>query len=487
MNANEMLPLKSFKSNTFEKMKIYHQIEQLNKKTNLTNIDNDILIDKQSTPSLSTATTKQKIHTNHPLSRNIKFNIHQNSNKTLTKSPSYSKAYYYDSTVKTVKPSPNKTIKHSRSESLYAISKEFNLKLQQKQKDIETQIKRSSTPKITNKAKAIKRDPHLFYERLYPNSKSFDDCYNNSNNSNDNSFYGTNAKHYTKFNNNNNNSSIQYQNTSLTFTPHINLNSKRIAAKLEKPSIRLTKRNDKHVLQYYQHNLSNELELLEKKYKKLTSPNFSIANNNNNNNNSKDSFNYSKYISLYNKGMQMKQKRNQKCKEYKQELENQYKEFTFKPKLTPNNIYYKTSFNNNHHNIISPKKSNSITQDKVNDFYNKNTKWQKTIQAKTKKILTQRDKDEMSECTFKPQINKTLMHNDTKFINKHIDQIVEYVKERRQFLLQKQENEIYKSKIFYEQYLRPPNQKPKKHLSRQTSVCYLEEEFNSKNFNSQYK
>ena len=37
-----------------------------------------------------------------------KFNIHQNSNKTLTKSPSYSKVYYYDSTVKTVKPSPNK-------------------------------------------------------------------------------------------------------------------------------------------------------------------------------------------------------------------------------------------------------------------------------------------------------------------------------------------------------------------------------------------
>ena len=485
MNANEMLPLKSFKSNTVEKMKIYQQMEQLNKKQHLTNTDNDIQIDKQSTPSLSTTTTKQKMSTNHPLSRNIKFNIHQNSNKTLTKSPSYSKAYYYDLTVKTVKPSPNKTIKHSRSESLYAISKEFNVKLQQKQKDAETRIKRSSTPKITTKAKAIKRDPHLFYERLYPNSKSFDDCYNHSNSDNNNSFYGTNAKHYTKFSNNNN-SSVQYHNASLTFTPHINLNSKRIAAKLEKPSIRLTKRNDKHVLQYYQHHLSSELELLEKKYKKLTSPNFSMGNNGN----SKDSVNYSKYISLYNKGMQMKHKRNQKCKEYKQELENQYKEFTFKPKLVPNNIYYKTSFTNNNNNrnvIMSPRKSNSINQDKANDFYNKNTKWQKSIQAKTKKILTQREKDEMSQCTFRPQINKTLMTNDTKFINKHIDQIVEYVKERRQFLLQKQEHEIYKSKIFYEQYLRPPNPKPKKHLSRQTSVCYLEEEFNSKNFNSQYK
>ena len=74
------------------------------------------------------------------------------------------------------------------------------------------------------------------------------------------------------------------------------------------------------------------------------------------------------------------------------------------------------------------------------------------------------------------------MNNDTKFIEKNIGQIVSYVKKRKNFLKLKEEEELYKNKIFYNNYIPHTTNKIKtrtnsysRNYSKNKSVCIVEE------------
>ena len=359
--------------------------------------------------------------------------------------------------------SNTKTLHRTRSVYLYENSKLILSKLESKRNKINAGLKKNRTPEITIKAKSIKRDPNLFCERLYPGSTKKITIDTND-------LYGTDSKFYNR-------PKKIIKDEQFEFKPKIDKLSQKIASKLENTTIRLNKPRQRSKAQLNS-TMTLEIEMVEKKYKKLTLPNYE-----------KNIRHKNKTPSLYLRGMEMIKRKNEIMEENKKENERHYLQFSFKPNISPSSIYK----NKICHTIKIHQRARSTEENgkkqNFDELYKRNERWKQAIEAKNKKIQNEKKNKELRCCTFVPKINKKVMENDTRFIQNNLEQIVTYVKKRQDFLKLKEEDELYKNKIFYNQYI--PHSIKKKHLRnfshnnktnpKNKSLC-IEEEFDCKNF-----
>lgn len=359
--------------------------------------------------------------------------------------------------------SNTKNLHRTRSDYLYENSKIIMSKLESKRNIINARLKKNRTPVITIKAKSIKRDPNLFCERLYPGSTQKITIDTND-------LYGTDSKFY-------NPPKKIIKDEQFEFRPKIDKLSKKIASKLENTSIRLNKPRHKSKA-HLNSTMTLEIEMVEKKYKKLTLPGYD-----------KNIPQKNRTPSLYLRGMEMIKRKNEIMEENKKENERHYLQFSFKPNISPSSIYK----NKICHTIKIHQRTRSTEENgkkqNFDELYQRNERWKQAIEAKNKKIQNDKKNKELRCCTFVPKINKGVMENDTRFIQNNLDQIVSYVKKRKDFLKLKEEDELYKNKIFYNQYI-PHSIKKKqrnfshnnsKNVQKNQSLC-IEEEIDYKNF-----
>ena len=286
-------------------------------------------------------------------------------------------------------------------------------KLNKKRKLEEQKAKKQMIPKILNRSKEIKRDSN-FEERLY---------YAEKNDTNDNIYNRRRTLSRDNINYQKNNKSI------FTYHPKINKKSLLIASKLEPSTLRINRKKvnysnyveDKTVIDYYS-NLFKDKN------------NFNYRKNKSNNNISPTCGN-EKSNELYIKGLQDLKRKEQTYNENLQKKEEEYKKYTFKPKITKN---YSSSGSGM--KIETKKRINK------EDIYKKNKEWKKRVENENITKKKKYDEMENKKYTFKPEINQLNMQNDVPFIMKNIQQMNEYVNKRRKILEQKKEEENYKKR-----------------------------------------
>ena len=435
-----------FTSNLEEKIQLYNKIKLLQEK-DASNIQTPI--ERNQSPSFTITDNKNNKNTLSPIQQ---FNNFSRNNHNNNLSKNHTLNLYNKNDLSSI--SNAKILHRTRSDYLYENSKMMLSKMELQRRKNEEKITKNRTPEITIKAKSIKRNPHLFSERLYP-------CPHKPMTIDVNELYGTNQRFY-------NPRHKIIKDEQFEFKPQINKVSKKIAAKLESPRSRLLKKPKKTKNQFNS-TMTLEIEIVEKKYKKLTLPTFDKSLTDNKTRN--------KSPSLYIRGMEMIKKHNEIAEENKKENEKHYLQFSFKPNITPSNYYKSNTIK------IHPRaKSVENNSDTIEEFYKRNARWKEAIEAKNKKIQNDKKKKELTSCTFTPKINKGLMNNDTKFIEKNIGQIVSYVKKRKNFLKLKEEEELYKNKIFYNNYIPHTTNKIKtrtnsysRNYSKNKSVCIVEE------------
>ena len=286
-------------------------------------------------------------------------------------------------------------------------------KLNKKRKLEEQKAKKQMIPKILNRSKEIKRDSN-FEERLY---------YAEKNDTNDNIYNRRRTLSRDNINYQKNNKSI------FTYHPKINKKSLLIASKLEPSTLRINRKKvnysnyveDKTVIDYYS-NLFKDKN------------NFNYRKNKSNNNISPTCGN-EKSNELYIKGLQDLKRKEQTYNENLQKKEEEYKKYTFKPKITKN---YSSSGSGM--KIETKKRINK------EDIYKKNKEWKKRVENENITKKKKYDEMENKKYTFKPEINQLNIQNDVPFIMKNIQQMNEYVNKRRKILEQKKEEENYKKR-----------------------------------------
>ena len=220
-------------------------------------------------------------------------------------------------------------------------------KLEKQRLQENIKIKKQMTPKILAKSKEIFRDSS-FETRLY---------YNN-NESDHNNFYK--KKEISKDN--------SYD--QLDYKPKLNKKSLQIANKLEPSSQRLMKKKkkftddknkNKNIYKniYQNHSRSNSISPSDKEYLKRCNE-------------------------LYNKGIENMMKREQIYKETKMKKEEEYKNYSFKPKITKNSPVVEK---NTIIKSISPSGKKNI----MSDLYKKQFEWKKKLEneniKKKKKLI----------------------------------------------------------------------------------------------------
>ncbi len=277
-------------------------------------------------------------------------------------------------------------------------------KLEKKRKNQNDKFLKQMTPTILPKSKGIFRDSFHFETRLYYH---YDD-------NNDNIY-----------------KKKDYRNISFyDYKPKLNRKSLEIANKLEPSSQRLIKKKKKY---------STE----KNKYKDIYN-NIYIDNSKINSISPLDKEQLKRCNDLYNKGIENMIKRDQIYKETKMKKEEEYKNYSFKPKLIKNSPVIDQ---NTIIKPISPFKNNNNLNI---DLYKKQTEWKKKLENENlrKKEIIEIEKNK--NCTFKPEISHLNIQNDEKFIMKNIQQMNEYVNKRREILEKKKEYENYKKKRFGE-------------------------------------
>ena len=123
-----------------------------------------------------------------------------------------------------------------------------------------------------------------------------------------------------------------------------------------------------------------------------------------------------RFNKLYLEGLISIKKRLQKSMEQKIEKENEYKKYSFSPKLYNHSSSHKK--NKNQRQSIDNIKKNIFKNNK-NDIYERNKKWKKAIEdKKTKQRILMKKNTEVKR-KVKPSINDSIMKTDESFINKN--------------------------------------------------------------------
>ena len=379
------------------------------------------------TPSLSLSNNSEKSTLSKNLNYNKKhFTIYSNNIPELFKnykSSSINKSRNLENNIDISLLSTSKSYNRSKNDllnSLIVKNKKNNKKLT---------YKINSMPIITEKAQKIKRNPHLFPERLYPLNK------NNIHNNNINLEYSLSeiyGKDYEIYNKQNKN----MKNEIYSFHPILSQNSIRIAEKLENSFVRL---NQIPIKKLYENN--TEIDLIQRKYLNLKNKKpFTLKNNN-----SCNHINFTNPIeSLYQKGINEIKEKQLKIKRIIENKKLEYKSFSFSPQIfkRKKNSYYNKCKSNN----------NKEPQNRLNsydNFYKKNIQWKQRIRSKSEIISRNNKLKELVECSFNPKITKEKLETDTSFILKNIEQINKYVKKRQDFLNKKKLMEIENEKRFF--------------------------------------
>ena len=173
-----------------------------------------------------------------------------------------------------------------------------------------------------------------------------------------------------------------------------------------------------------------------------------------------------RFDKLYQEGLISIKKRVERSMEEKIKKENEYKKYSFSPifyshsPIGGKNIGKKKQINENKDKIIS-------NQNKISDIYERNRKWQKTIEDKNIKQRLLKKKNTETKINFKPLINDCIMKTDESFINKNS---IEYQAFIEKLNLIKNKENIYgqnqkNNNNFYNNY----NTKPKPRYSIEIS------------------
>ena len=300
------------------------------------------------------------------------------------------------------------------------------------QKSIQdNKIKRFMSPTISSRSGSNVKIIKKTNEKSYPNHKN-----NTTKKNKDNSMN-------IKSNN------ITGNRTKFTYHQKLNKNSTLSAKKLESNFIGLNKRKKVN----YKNSENKKMKVLNlyggslinnNKKKKNIKYSLSLINNNSNKKNKYNINILEKMNNLYLRGIEEKQKKANLYKENQKKKEEEYKNFSFKPKINKNSSMY----NINNNDFIYNKKKNNSKKEK-NNIYKKNFEWKKRIEKKINKKKEKKEEIMNIVCTFKPDIIEYNYHNNEKNLSKVLEQMNEYILKRRKNIKYKKDEEEYKYKRIY--------------------------------------
>ena len=294
-------------------------------------------------------------------------------------------------------------------ERLYNYGFYIKNKLQKKRIEEEEKLHRQMTPKILPRSKSIYRDSAHFEDRLYYQSHNASKVNNESTDSNIYKKRAT-SKENVKFN----------------YKPTLDKKSIKIANRLEPSSQRLLKK--------------------KKRIKVDNSPKnnsfYSISPCSASNSHKSKNI-IKKCNELYSKGVENMHKREIMYKKQKLKENEEYKNYSFKPKITKNSPLLDNSVVK-----TTPKsRTSNNTSGNINEeIYKKQFEWKKKVENENIKKKEKIENIKQKEYTFKPEISHLNIQNDEKFIMRNIDQMNDYVNKRREILQKKKEYEDYKNK-----------------------------------------
>lgn len=231
---------------------------------------------------------------------------------------------------------------------------------------------------------------------------------------------------------NNNTNNISNSNPNFTYHPKLNKKSLLLAKNFEASFIRLNKKKkikiekeeDKQPKSHYLHLFGNKSKMKMKQSKKTHS--LSLSNNNNSNKSHNNI--YEKMNELYLRGVKQRQKKEQNIREIQKKKQDEYKKYTYKPKLNKNVSYI--------NKIYRKKKS----------IYSKHFEWQKKVQDELNKKKVKREEFMNKLCTFKPKLFKPNYHDNDKSLSRTLDQINYYINRKKENLQHKNNEENYKNR-----------------------------------------
>ena len=257
------------------------------------------------------------------------------------------------------------------------------------------------------------------------------------------------SKSKSKAKQNNSNSSTKEDINNFTYHPKLNKRSLLLAKKMEPSSIRLNKNKKKvseeelkpktFYVNLYKHKQNNTPRKISKKKDEI-----------------KNGTIYDKMNNLYLRGIEQKKKQQKIISENKLKKENEYKKFSYKPKINKIIPYYsnknrtKKSLNINI-NGSKIKNSDSKKELKAKSIYEKNFEWKKKLEKENIKKKKINDEKLNSICTFKPNLldKNTIPKSNKKFLNKVLEQMNDYVSNRQRNLKIKKSEENFRKKKFY--------------------------------------
>ena len=272
----------------------------------------------------------------------------------------------------------------------------------------------------------------------------------NTNNTKLNKTYNkSKSKSKSKIKQNNSNSSAKDDINNFTYHPKLNKRSLLLAKKMEPSSIRLNKNKKKiseeelkpktFYVNLYKHKQNNTPRKISKKKDDI-----------------KNKTIYDKMNNLYLRGIEQRKKQQKIITENKLKKENEYKQFSYKPKINKIIPYYsnknrtKKSLNINI-NGSEIKNSNSKKDLKPKNIYEKNFEWKKKLEKENIKKKKINDEKINSICTFKPNLlDKNIIPKASKkYLNKVLEQMNDYVSIRQRNLKIKKSEENFIKKKFY--------------------------------------
>ena len=257
------------------------------------------------------------------------------------------------------------------------------------------------------------------------------------------------SKSKSKTKQNNSNSSTKDDINNFTYHPKLNKRSLLLANKMEPSSIRLNKNKKKiseeelkpktFYVNLYKHKQNNTPRQISKKKDEI-----------------KNKTIYDKMNNLYLKEIKKKKKQQKIISENKLKKENEYKKFSYKPKINKIIPYYsnknrtKKSLNINI-NGSKIKNSDSKKELKAKSIYEKNFEWKKKLEKENIKKKKINDEKLNSICTFKPNLldKNIIPKSNKKFLNKVLEQMNDYVSNRQRNLKIKKSEENFRKKKFY--------------------------------------
>ena len=257
------------------------------------------------------------------------------------------------------------------------------------------------------------------------------------------------SKSKSKTKQNNSNSSTKDDINNFTYHPKLNKRSLLLANKMEPSSIRLNKNKKKiseeelkpktFYVNLYKHKQNNTPRQISKKKDEI-----------------KNKTIYDKMNNLYLRGIEQKKKQQKIVSENNLKKENEYKKFSYKPKINKIIPYYsnknrtKKSLNINI-NGSKIKNSDSKKELKAKSIYEKNFEWKKKLEKENIKKKKINDEKLNSICTFKPNLldKNIIPKSNKKFLNKVLEQMNDYVSNRQRNLKIKKSEENFRKKKFY--------------------------------------